>query len=223
MFLAGDIAACYGVDRESQIIRWGTASLFAPRGLRMGPSHVAILAETSARGLLWFESTSLCRRPCVITGEQRRGTQAHYIVPRIDDYTRDGGRVEVFRLVPFWELSPQDSHELAQLLTIAVDLRLAYDLSGALLSGTRLLKLSRFLYADLESVFCSELVAAALQKVGLMPHENPMRFNPASLLRRLVRTGIYRRYVTFFRGGHEFDEHVRRQKDLREERPCVAA
>lgn len=205
MLRAGDIAACYGRGPDAAVIRLATAWPIAPRGLRLGPSHVAIMAETSGRGLLWFESTSLCQRPCVLTGEQRAGTQAHWPNNRIFDYTRNGGRVDIYRLLPFWELLPGESRELGDLLRIAVDLRLRYDLPGALLSGTRVLKFSRFFYADLESVFCSELVAAVLQKLHLLAIQNPMRFSPASLMRSLVRTGVYRRYATYFRGGVAFE------------------
>lgn len=205
MFLAGDLAVCHGSDAASRVIRWGTASPFGPRGLRVGPSHVALIAETRSHGLLWFESTSLCRQPCALSGAERRGAQAHAIMPRVEDYTCAGGRVDVYRLAPFWALSAAESFELTALLMMAVDLQLHYDLAGALLSGTRILKFSRFLYADLDAVFCSELVAAALQKIGLMPHENPMRFNPATLMRRLVRTGVYRRHMTHFRGGCSYE------------------
>ncbi len=192
-FRAGDIAACHGADAASRLIRWGTATPFAPRGLRVGPSHVAILSEHYTRpGMFWFESTSMCARPCVLTEERRNGTQAHNPVGRVDDYVNAGGRVDVYRLAPFWELSETESDELGGLLDLAVDQRASYDLPGAIMSGTRCLKYSRLLAADLDSLFCSELIAAVLQKLGLLAHANPMRFNPASLMRRLVRTGVYR-------------------------------
>jgi hypothetical protein len=57
--LPGDIAACFGTDLTGRAISWGTASLFAPRGLKVAPSHVAICCEFEER-IVWVESTTLC-------------------------------------------------------------------------------------------------------------------------------------------------------------------
>ncbi len=67
-----------------------------------------------------------------------------------------------------------------------------YDLRGALLSGTRLFKWTAFMpYPDLESLFCSELCAAALMRLQRMPLSNPSLYNPASLVRELRRCGTF--------------------------------
>ena len=57
-----DIAACYGTGFTATAIRWGTASLLAPRRLRVGPSHVAVLCEFHG-GMVWVESSTLCPHP----------------------------------------------------------------------------------------------------------------------------------------------------------------
>lgn len=75
-----------------------------------------------------------------------------------------------------------------------------YDLGGALLSGTRLFKRTRLLpSADLNELFCSELVAAVCMRLGRMNRSNPTRFNPACLLRELVRHGTFQFHHSFTR------------------------
>ena len=44
-FQPGDLAACFGRDWVSRSISFGTASLWAPKRLRIGPSHVAMLCD----------------------------------------------------------------------------------------------------------------------------------------------------------------------------------
>lgn len=197
-FQPGDIAACYGTDRVSRVISLGTASLFAPRRLRLGPSHVAILCEHRGSPL-WLESTTLCRHPCAILGYPVSGVQSHLPEDRIRDYVEDGGRVDVYRLTGIDRLSQSESEMLSRILIRHFLGRLiTYDTGGALLSGTRLFKRTRlFPRADLNELFCSELVAAVLMRLGRMNRANPTRYNPACLLRQLVREGTYR-YLTSF-------------------------
>lgn len=190
----GDLAACYGGDAASRAVSLITASPLAPAGLRFGPSHLAIICLEADRPL-WVESTTFCRRPCVVLSDHTNGAQAHPPADRIADYESSGGRVERYRLTEINSLSSGESALLSRiLLEHIVKRRLPYDLRGALLSGTRALQLSRlFPAASLESLFCSELVAAVLMRLNRMNHANPTRFNPARLLRVLVRTGKYRR------------------------------
>jgi hypothetical protein len=47
--------------------------------------------------------------------------------------------------------------------------------------------------ADLQSLFCSELVAAILMRLNRLNHANPTGFSPARLLRTLVLLGKYHR------------------------------
>ncbi|MGE4000933.1 MAG: hypothetical protein AB7I48_12010 [Planctomycetaceae bacterium] len=196
----GDIAACYGVDWTGRLISCGTASLWGPPGLRWPPSHVAICCRHDD-GILWVESTSLCRHACLIRGCSAAGVQAHRPLNRIGDYVRAGGRVDVYRLSDINGLSATESRLLSRILIDhCVRKHVQYDLSGAVLSGTRAFQLSHlFPGADLERLFCSELIAAVLMRLGRMNHANPTRFNPGRLLRELVRTGKYRPVATFQR------------------------
>lgn len=187
-----DIAACYGTDPASRAIRWGTASLFAPPRLRLGPSHVAVLCQVRD-SQLWVESTTLCRHPCTILGHHLNGCQAHLPEERIQDYVRAGGRVDVYRLSPIEKLSQSESELLTTILVRHfIGRQINYDIGGALLSGTRLFKRTRLLpAADLNDLFCSELVAAVCMRLGRMNRANPTQYNPACLLRELVRYGTF--------------------------------
>ncbi len=188
-----DIAACYGTGLAAKAISYGTASLLAPPRLRIGPSHVAVLCEFHGR-MVWVESTTLCRHPCVIMARHINGCQAHLPETRIQDYVSQGGRVDLYRLSPIEKLSTEESHLLTRILVRHfIGKRVTYDLGGALVSGTRLFKRTRLLpSADLNELFCSELVAAVCMRLGRMNRSNPTRFNPACLLRELVRHGTFR-------------------------------
>lgn len=185
-----DIAACYGTGFTAHAIRWGTASLLAPRRLRCGPSHVALCCAFHSR-MLWVESTTLCPHPCVILRRPVSGCQAHLPELRIQDYVATGGHVDLYRLSPIEQLSQDESDLLTRILVRHfIGQEVSYDLGGALLSGTRLFKRTRLLpSADLNELFCSELVAAVCMRLGRMNRSNPTRFHPAGLLRELVRQG----------------------------------
>jgi hypothetical protein len=190
----GDIAACYGRDPVSRCIRWMTASPLAPAGLRLGPSHVAVITRHQGE-LLWLESTTLSGRPCRIQQRPITGVQAHTPAERINDCLAAGGAVALYRLVEIESLSKLEATLLSRILIDHFLLGSThYDLSGALLSGTRVFQWTRlFPRADLQQLFCSELVAAVLMRLGRLPRGNPTRYNPARLLRTLVRHGTVRR------------------------------
>lgn len=190
----GDILACYGRGALSHVIRWGTASALAPPGLRVGPSHVGIVCDWGGMTAL-VESTTLAKRPCVVHKRIRSGCQLHLVQDRIADYLGEGGRVDVYRLTPVQRFSEEESNLLAKILIKHfVEPGIGYDRGGAAISGTRVIKWTRLLHANLDNVFCSELIAGVLQRLGRMDNaDNPTRFNPASLLRCLVRRGTYQR------------------------------
>ena len=187
-----DLLACYGTDATARAITWLTASALAPRRLRLGPSHVAVICEHHGSPL-WLESTTLCPHPCAVLGYRVEGVQAHLPEERIQDYVSAGGRVDVYRLSAIDRLSQSESELLSKVLIRHFLGRLVtYDLGGALLSGTRLFKRTRLLpAADLNELFCSELVAAVLMRLGRLNRANPTRYNPACLLRQVVRQGTF--------------------------------
>ena len=179
-----DIAACYGTGFTAKAISYGTASVLAPPRLKVGPSHVATFCNYQQR-MMWIESTTLCPHPCEITGRPINGCQAHHPASRIADYLADGGRVDLYRLSAIEKLSRDERDLLSRILIRHfVGREVTYDLGGALLSGTRLFKRTRLLpSADLNELFCSELVAAVCMRLGRMNRSNPTQFNPACLLR----------------------------------------
>jgi len=187
-----DLLACYGTDATARAITWLTASALAPRRLRLGPSHIAVICKHHDAPL-WLESTSLCPHPCAVLGFPVDGMQAHLPELRIHDYVKAGGHVDVYRLSPVDRLSRRESTMLSKILVRHfIGKRVGYDLGGALLSGTRLFKRTRFLpAADLDELFCSELVAKVLMRLGRLNRANPTRYNPACLLRQVVREGTF--------------------------------
>jgi hypothetical protein len=210
----GDIAACFGTDLTGRFISWGTASLLAPRGLRIAPSHVAICCEHEERAV-WVESTTLCSHACLVRGRPVSGVQVHRPRLRIGDYVRAGGRVDIYRLSDIQRLSSAESRLLTRILIDHFVRRsVSYDVGGAMLSGTRVFQLTRcFPVASLDELFCSELVAAVLMRLGRMNHANPTRFHPGRLLRELVRQGTYRRVSRFAAGLGSRDESLGRADD----------
>jgi len=203
-FRSGDVFACYGADKLGKAISWRTAML---RGLRLvrGPSHVAIAAPfvvwrdeedvtTPHSELLWYESTSLCDRKCRCWGERRSGAQVHSIDDRIEDYTAEGGAVEVYRLNSWSMLEKRDEERLRVVLMDFLARRVGYDVLGAWGSVHRF---SRHVDADAQKVFCSELVALALMELNKLPRRNPATFHPNKLIRSLLRMGVYRHVITF--------------------------
>lgn len=200
--LPGDIFACWGADAVSRGISLETSLLSwltGPDGLRWSPSHVAIAANlpTFSPDPLWFESTSLASRYCLVASAAVSGTQAHRIQDRVEDYLNAGGRVAVYRLTSIDRLTYDDelllTCYLKQFLAEPGSGRpaISYDTIGAALSGTRLIKYLPFMRSRLDSVFCSELIAALLQRLCRMNRDNPTRYNPGLLLRTLVRQGTY--------------------------------
>lgn len=194
----GDLFACWGNDWQSMAISLRTSSLRGPWELRWGPSHIAIACprwypyHTQPS---WWESTSLCDRECLEACRRVSGVQVHHIADRLLDYLCDGGRVRVYRLTEIDRLTPDETRRLRDLLGLGLqdddEDGSPYDMKGALVSGTRILRKFVAWKNQLDKVFCSELVAAVLQRLGRLCRENPSSFTPAQLLRRLLTEGTY--------------------------------
>lgn len=174
---AGDLLIFFGTDWSSRVIELATR----------GPSHVGILSRHNDRGPLLFESTTLCDLPDELTGKRCAGVQAHAPDERVKRYR---GCVMRLQLAPAWRLNRYEADLLSRMLRHVHGEH--YDLRGALLSGTRLFKWTSLMpYPDLESLFCSELCAALLMRLGRMPLSNPSAYHPAALVRKLRRCGVY--------------------------------
>lgn len=172
----GDILAFYGTDWTSRCIEWGT----------WGPSHVGILCDYRGGSVL-VESTTLCDLPCIVTGKKISGVQAHAAEERIAGYR---GRVLHYPMTDECRLSSDESSLLTRIL-LKHWIGRPYDLAGALVSGTNLLKFSHLIpYPDLGSVFCSKLVARIYMRLNRLNWDDPGRYSPAYLIRKLRRTGV---------------------------------
>lgn len=201
----GDIAACYGRDPLSLVIRIGTYWPLSPPGLRLGPSHVALMAPgPPSRGheQLWYESTTMCNRECLMQGEAVSGVQVHRWADRAADYTSRGSRVVIYRLVPGETLAAEDAHRLKLMLMDLVAAQIDYDYRGALTSGTWLCKwIGNQLGRYTGSLFCSDQIAMLLMRLNRLRRGNPNYYTPAGLLRELVRNGVYHHHCVIDRSG----------------------
>lgn len=186
-FCAGDVVACWGRDLLSRTISAATSWPFgAPR---WSPSHLAIIAPHNGR-LRWFESTSRNDRPCLVARIRISGAQVHPIRDRAADWLRRGGRVSIYRAARTF--NPREAEHLGRVVLVQhVFGHRRYDYAGAALSGSRLL--GWLPGADLEALFCSELVLDALKATSRFCASRNPAVNPGRALRILTRSGEYLR------------------------------
>lgn len=193
-FLPGDLLCFAGQDWQSRSIALATCSFWQ---LLSGQwfSHVGILAEYR-RGMLVFESCASCELPCVIQRRPISGPQAHEPAERIERYR---GRVWRLRLDRRQRLTAEENRRLVDFL---VDqLGDGYDWEGAAISGTRLLRLARWICPSLDKLFCSALAMSALKATERVDHDlNPSAYSPARLARDLQ---WWRTYQWLGRTGSE--------------------
>jgi len=145
-----------------------------------GISHIGVMAHDPEGRLLLFESTSLENLPCVISGEDFTGTQAHYLDDILEAYF---GRVYHYPL--YRPLYPNENTRLTRFLMETI--HTPYDLMGAFRAtgvGISWIE-SWFREQDLNTIFCSEWIASALSVIGIFPTSNASRWNPNRLVRHL--------------------------------------
>lgn len=179
---AGDIIGFSGdgpVSDGINLATWGIP--------RWHLSHVGIVAKLDGR-LVLFESTSLSPADsiCVLQGKRVVGVQAH----ELDDIYKRPGRVWHYPLSR--PLTPSESRRLTFFLVGQVGR--GYDMRGAgLAGGGVLLRAYRCLFKrqSLDAIFCSELTAAAVSFIGVLPTGNASAYNPNSFVRRARRAGVY--------------------------------
>lgn len=146
-------------------------------------SHIAVAARHPDRPeLLLCESTTLADSPCIIQGRRVAGVQWHPIAERIRAYK---GLVWYYR--PRSPLYHDEAARLSEFLAGMTGRH--YDTPGAL--GARDWLLAALVRwgrpADLSSLFCSELCAAAGQMLDRFPPgDNASGFSPNRLARKAV-------------------------------------
>jgi len=178
----GDVIGFSGKGLVSDAINVGTWAL-----PRWGLSHIGIVSTYKGIPML-FESTSVCSDSvCAITGEPISGVQAH----KLDELIRRPGRVWQYRPV-----KPLNGGErLALKFCLLHALGQPYDYVGAARSGGFLLRLieGALRQPEVTKLFCSELVALALNSIGKTRIANVSAQSPNSLGRYLQRHGVYKR------------------------------
>jgi hypothetical protein len=128
--------------------------------------------------MLLFESTMFSPMSCIIQGHKVDGVQAHPVWDAVAEYD---GRIWHYPL--HRELRPLESRRLTAFLLRYIGRR--YDTIGAFRAGgVGFSWVESFLRKeDLESLFCSELVAAAHRHVGVFPTYHASKWSPNRLIR----------------------------------------
>ena len=178
----GDMISFSGFGRKSVIVNiatFGWPFWWA--------SHVGIIGEYKGEQLL-FESTTLSNIPCVIQQKSFKGVQGVRLANRVKSYNGRVYHYPVYRPLFGFEENRLNEFLLDKIGT-------PYDLHGGVRSATHALSWleSRFKGEDLNFIFCSELVAAAHARIGLLQSSSASRWNPNRLIRYERRTGILRR------------------------------
>lgn len=153
----GDIVLFSGKGRISQIIKWFSGTEY---------SHVAMVVHAVDQDAVFlWESTTLSNVADVETGTYRKGVQ---LVPLSDRLERYEGTVWVRHLAPalsagqraaLWQFRREVAGRPYERKKVELFLSLFKDRG---IGGCRRQE-------DLSSLFCSELVAEAYQRMGLLP------------------------------------------------------
>lgn len=162
-------------DALRPVVKTGDLIFFSGRGLtswlikratRSDFSHVGIVVRDPAFGVLLVESTTLSKMPDLWTGRRTEGVQAVYLSQRIATYQ---GAVWIAR-----GKRPLERAEEERLARVLYELRQRpYERSYWTLARAALPNWLGGNGPDPSSLFCSELVAIALQAVGRLPMSPP--------------------------------------------------
>jgi ASC-1-like (ASCH) protein len=168
----GDIIAFSGRKFFSDVI-----NIFSYGCPRWSASHVGIIGRYNGE-LLLFESTTLSNIPCVIQGNFHKGVQAVRLEDRLAAYE---GRAWLYPL--YRPLFDAEQDQLNAFLRYYIGTE--YDRIGAIRSGGKVFSWFESLLhkENLDSIFCSELLAATHRHIGLIETDNVSRWNPNRLIK----------------------------------------
>ncbi len=182
----GDILAFSGRSRMSRLIKAATVPpWYWFRAHWRCVNHVAMVArlkdDEGTTRLYAVEATTENGEPCAIKHKTINGVQAHLPTRLVTAYPG-----YVFRARVNWA-SPVRWNESEMLSTFLQQfIGCQYDYLDAVRSVR-----GRSHIPSLKSLFCSEVVAAALVCLGRLPADlAPDRYSPAKLMKRLVYNGI---------------------------------
>ncbi len=171
----GDVIAFSGKGKVSQIIKWKTNSQF---------SHVGIIMNTHMQGgvgeaVLLFESTAFSYIPDDATKEIINGVQMHFLSRRIESYAGNAWWLPLKE-----KMAEYQEFNMQKWLRNVHESRVKYDAVGAIGAGEDLFDWIPGIEnePDFSSLFCSELVAKALQVAGVISEDiNPSEQTPADI------------------------------------------
>jgi hypothetical protein len=181
-YKTGDVVAFSGHGRESlfvNLVTYGCPWWHA--------SHVGIIGEHENE-LLLFESTTLSNIPCIIQGKPFEGVQAVRLKDRVATYN---GRAWLYPLYrPLFGFERERLHDF-----LHEKIGTPYDMIGGMRSAGAGISWfeSKLRREDLKLLFCSELVAAAHNNIGMLRTQSASRWNPNRLIRYERRVSTLRR------------------------------
>ena len=176
----GDVIGVSGSGLVSGVINVGTFGLPGS-----GVSHVGIVCGPPTE-LMVYESTSFGRPPCAIQGKRVSGVQAH----RLSDFLKFNKDATVWhyplRCALYGEQQVRLQGTLDSLLGVP------YDTRGAIQAGGFFFRIVQsYLHGEATAtLFCSEMTAWVLTRIGVMHTHNSSKWNPNRLCRWLVRQGV---------------------------------
>ncbi len=174
----GDLVGFSGYSAAGLLINLG--SFGVPF---FGLSHIGVVAEFAGRAVI-FESTTLCKRPCLIQKARVSGVQCHPIDERISEYFG-----KVWRYPLSCILTSLQRRRLSEFCMNKIGT--PYDMGGAFRSGGKVFSwLEGKLYGqDMQYLFCSEFCAAAHRYIDVFRNVNSSRWSPNSLIREEYEQG----------------------------------
>ena len=179
---AGDILGFCGKDWLSHMINLGSFRL-----PYFGLSHVGIVSNHDGK-LVLFESTTYNLEPCLIMGDKTDGVQAQDIDKRIQT---------VDAYVYLYSLRDELTHLEEELLDsfLVSKLQARYDMIGAFRSGGKVFSLleAGIHPENMNTIFCSELCAAAHREVHRLDTKHASYWNPSRLMEYEVKHCISRK------------------------------
>jgi len=166
----GDLIAFSGKGRLSDIIKWKTRSQISHVGMVLRLD----LGEGMGDSVMLIESTTLIEQPDALTRLCVKGVQIHFLSQRLDTYDGDCWWTPLISDLP-------SNVEMVAWLRETHAKRVPYDTCQALGAGMDLFdSLGLRNDPDFEKLFCSELVARALQIGGALP-SSPQILNTSEL------------------------------------------
>lgn len=151
-----------------------------------GLTHVGVVVASPSGELVLFESTTLCDMPCLFQRRRVDGVQAHWLRQRIVAYP---GKVWHYLIAK----APDGFERYTLYDWCRSRIGTPYDVTGALHARGLCCGwlIHRLLPENLQSMFCSEFVPAALREIGRFDTLNASAWSPNALCRELVRRGTH--------------------------------